>query len=606
MKSFLKSFLLLISIACIPALHFAQSIEEMYYRVYFECNSQENHAQIISQIDPESVYKQGSGYVWECGKSEFEKIKKLFSFYEIRIPDLQTHYSETLRADYEKYLSQSADHHQNLHSVRFRLGSMGGYLKLEEIYAHLDSMALAFPNLCTQKFSIGNSNEGRPIYAVKISDRPDADEDEPEVLYTALHHAREPISMMQMIYFMYGILENFITDDSTQCLINERELFFIPVVNPDGYYLNQVSMPQGGGLWRKNTRSNADGTMGVDLNRNYPYQWAYDNNGSSDSPDSQTYRGTSAGSEPEVQSIMQFCQQRRFKNALNYHSFGNLLLFPWGYANQTCPDHQHFERISANYVEENRFITGPSPLILYAANGTSDDWMYGDQKTKEKIFAMTPEVGKSGEGFWPVSSKIISYCESTFSMNFKHALTAGPVFMMDTLIQIHPIAKNQWEIRCTIVNQGLSKGDFMLELHSADPRFPLYSVQESVEGLSEKSIGFLYQPFTNEALEFTIPVDFRLREACNETTLSKDLQFKNPSGLDQSQTQAIGYIQNKQLILENWESWKWLEIYNLEGIRMYESKPEKVIDLKHLPSALYYTRFYPHHGMEQDLIFRLN
>ena len=148
----------------------------------------------------------------------------------------------------------------------FGFGSMGGYYTLAEVIEELDSMKLLFPNLLSTKLSIGTSIEGRPIYMVKISNNPNVNEDEPELLYTALHHAREPEGMMQMIFYMYYLLENYGTNPEVTCLVDNREIFFIPVVNPDGYEYNRQTNPNGGGMWRKNRRNNGGGIYGVDLN----------------------------------------------------------------------------------------------------------------------------------------------------------------------------------------------------------------------------------------------------------------------------------------------------------------------------------------------------
>ena len=148
---------------------------------------------------------------------------------------------------------------------------------------------------------------------VKISDNPDVDEAEPEILYTALHHAREPQSMMQMIYFMYYLLENYNTNPSVQYIVNNRELYFIPVVNPDGYEYNRTTNPSGGGMWRKNRKNNGS-SYGVDLNRNYgPYTyWNAPNGGSSTDPSSDTYRGTAPFSEPETSKLKEFSYYKIF------------------------------------------------------------------------------------------------------------------------------------------------------------------------------------------------------------------------------------------------------------------------------------------------------
>jgi len=121
--------------------------------------------------------------------------------------------------------------------------------------------------------------EGRKLQYVRISDHPDTDEPEPEVLYTALHHAREPNGASQLLFFMWYLLENYATDTEVSYIVDNAELYFIPCVNPDGYVYNETTDPQGGGYWRKNRRDNGDGTFGVDLNRNYGYFWGNDDSG---------------------------------------------------------------------------------------------------------------------------------------------------------------------------------------------------------------------------------------------------------------------------------------------------------------------------------------
>ena len=79
-----------------------------------------------------------------------------------------------------------------------------------------------YPNLITQKFSIGTTIEGKQIWAVKISDNPNVNENEPAVGFDALTHAREPQSMMTLIYFMYYLLENYGTNPEVTYLVNNR------------------------------------------------------------------------------------------------------------------------------------------------------------------------------------------------------------------------------------------------------------------------------------------------------------------------------------------------------------------------------------------------
>jgi hypothetical protein len=309
----------------------------------------------------------------------------------------------------------------------FGFGSMGGFYTLAEVNAELDSMKLLYPNLITSKVSIGNSIESRPIYMVKISDNPEIDENEPEVLYTALHHAREPESMMQMIYFMYYLLENYYTDPSVQYLVNNRELFFIPVVNPDGYEYNRQTYPAGGGMWRKNRRNNG-GSYGVDLNRNYgPYSyWNAPNGGSSTTPSSDTYRGTAPFSEPETNSIKNFLAVRKFNNALNYHTYGNLLIFPYGALGHETPDSLIFREYAIDMTDYNGYTYGTDmQTVGYSTRGNSDDYFYdGDTLLNSgKIFAMTPEVGTTG--FWPSQAEIFPLAIENVLPNLYYAWVAG-------------------------------------------------------------------------------------------------------------------------------------------------------------------------------------
>ena len=211
-------------------------------------------------------------------------------------------------ADYRKYYQQQKeDDAEALASMvrsanvgdGFDLGSMGGFYTYDEVGAKLDEMLQDYPNLVTPKTSIGTSVEGRAIWMVKISDNPNIDEAEPTAYFDALHHAREPLSMATTINYMFWLLENYETNEQVQYLVDHREIYFVPVVNPDGYEYNRETDPDGGGLWRKNRNPNDGTCFGVDLNRNYGFGYANDNSCSSPDPCSGIYRGEEAFSEPE-------------------------------------------------------------------------------------------------------------------------------------------------------------------------------------------------------------------------------------------------------------------------------------------------------------------
>ncbi|MBI4947466.1 MAG: immune inhibitor A [Bacteroidetes bacterium] len=364
--------------------------------------------------------KKGKYFIGELSATELGTLKKNGYAYDVLIEDMSKYYKDRnkgVKSEKKKKSSESyptPDH--------FKLGSMGGFLTYNEMLQEFDSMRLLYPSLISLKQPIGTTNtiEGRQLIYVKISDNPDTDENEPEVLYTGLHHAREPAGMQQLIFFMYYLLENYNTNDEIKYLVDNLEMYFIPCVNPDGYVYNQTTDPDGGGMHRKNMRPNGTGNPGVDLNRNYGYEWGYDDVGSSNDPSDDPYRGTAGFSEPETQLIRDFCNNRTFKLAINYHCYSNLLIYPWGYLpDYETPDSSLFHNYSALMTAVNNYIYGtPMQTVGYTGNGTSDDWMYGEQSTKPKIIAFSPEAGNADDGFWPAINRIEDVCRANMDMNF--------------------------------------------------------------------------------------------------------------------------------------------------------------------------------------------
>ena len=316
-------------------------------------------------------------------------------------------------------------------------GSLLGYPNFNEVVAILDEMHSLYPNLITAKTSLGQSVEGRDIWIVEISDNPGVDEEEGEVLYTALHHAREPQGPATLLYTMWYLLEQYATNNDVSDLVDARRMFFVPILNPDGYVYNELL--DGDGQypgWRKNCRVNEEGglcctlsnigTCGVDMNRNYDYLWGYDDIGSSPNPGSGTYRGTAPFSEPETSAIRDLLESgRHVSQTFNYHAYGSLLIYPWGYESGAyTPDDALFINQSIALTAVNGFLYGTAPDILYPVNGESDDWMYGEQATKPKILSFTPEVGPT---FWPDPAEIIPLADENLEANLLLAEYAGMI-----------------------------------------------------------------------------------------------------------------------------------------------------------------------------------
>ncbi|NIP41921.1 MAG: hypothetical protein GWO41_16275 [candidate division Zixibacteria bacterium] len=309
---------------------------------------------------------------------------------------------------------------------------MGGYMTLSEINAYIDELIASNPGIVSSKISLGQTIEGRDMWAFKISDNPEVDEDEPEILYTAAIHAREVITPLVVKYFVDYLVENYPTDPDAQFLVDNREMWFVMCVNPDGYYYNEAIAPEGGGMWRKNRRDNGDGTFGVDLNRNFDYMWGYNNSGSSPYTFSETYRGTAPFSEPEIQNMRDFHIAHDFQIAVYFHSFGNVLFTAWAYNSSFPEDADIFLALADSVNSLNGYAVG---VGASSTNGSADDWVYGEQTLKNKCYAFIWEVGTQLDGFWPAPQRIpILIEENLESCKFMAEIAGG----LDSLYQLRP------------------------------------------------------------------------------------------------------------------------------------------------------------------------
>ena len=368
----------------------------------------------------------------DFSENEIQKAKMLGMKVEIQIQDVKKFY-----VDQNKGIDKSTPSEKNSTCsgsssvsypvpVNYNHGSMGGFLTLTELYQELDDMAALYPDLISIKAPVSTflTHENRPLYWVRMSDNPNSDETEPEVLYTAIHHAREPEAMQQLVYYMWYMLENYATNTEVQGILDNTELYFIPMVNPDGYQHNVNNDPNGGGMHRKNKRNVGTSNPGVDNNRNYDYidgsgNSIWGTSGVSSNTNNDTYPGTGPFSEPENQAIKWFVENHNIKLALNNHTSGDLLLYPFGYANNILtPDNSTYVAISEMMVAENGFSNILSSG-LYPAAGDSDDFMYGETSAHDKIFAFTPEIG--GTGFWPAINEIDPIAEGMVFLNLTAA-----------------------------------------------------------------------------------------------------------------------------------------------------------------------------------------
>ena len=247
------------------------------------------------------------------------------------------------------------------------------YHNYAELTDDLNALAKANPEL-VRLTSIAKTTEGRDLWALHISSNVDNAGMKPAAIFMGGHHAREHLSVeLPLMLAKYLISEYRNGNERIQRLVNSRDIHIIPVVNPDGVeYDVKTGQYQ---MWRKNRSRNSDGTFGVDLNRNYGFQWG--TGGSSTNTNSETYMGTKPFSEIESAAIKNYIEANaNITTLLSFHSFSKLILYPWGHkysSIETDQDKRIHETMARKMSEWNGY-TPEQSSELYIASGDTTDW----------------------------------------------------------------------------------------------------------------------------------------------------------------------------------------------------------------------------------------
>jgi hypothetical protein len=272
-----------------------------------------------------------------------------------------------------------------------------GYHTYTEVAAAAKAVADAHPTIA-KRFSIGQSYQGREIWAMKISDNVGTDESEPELLYEGGHHADEHMGVEMALKIMRWLVDGYGTDARITNIVNNREIWIIFLANPDG-----AEYDISGGkfhYWRKN-RQPTPGTsyIGTDLNRNYGYRWGGGGR-TSTNPAAITYRGTKAFSTPEARAVRDFLASRvvggrqQIKLSISFHEAGRLVMWPYGYTMSDVPsdmtgaDHDALVHIGKQMAASNGYRPEQAS-DLYITSGTTRDFLYGMYRTFSYTFEMS-------------------------------------------------------------------------------------------------------------------------------------------------------------------------------------------------------------------------
>jgi carboxypeptidase T len=268
---------------------------------------------------------------------------------------------------------------------------LGVYHTFAEVEQELRDAAEQYPELCRLTVA-GKSWEDRPIYALEMGKG--SKDGKPAFLVVGSHHAREWISVEVPMALVKDLLEAYATDAEAKDILDNVTIVVVPVMNPDG----TVYSHQEYSMWRKNRRKNENGSYGVDNNRNYGYKWGV--SGASSYPGSDTYKGPDAMSEPENLTIKSLEEKYHFTGSVSYHSYGNLVLWPWSYTDRIqCKDNEVLKKHGTAMAK----IMGYRPIQsadLYPAAGDTDDFLYGNYG----VMSFTIELARGG--FVPRESEV--------------------------------------------------------------------------------------------------------------------------------------------------------------------------------------------------------
>ncbi|MFC1744386.1 M14 family metallopeptidase [Candidatus Riflebacteria bacterium] len=290
---------------------------------------------------------------------------------------------------------------------------LGEYYTYEEVVTELKRLESENPQIVSV-LELGKTHEDRTIYAVKISDNAREREEETRIFVGGGIHSREWISIQMIMHIIHKLVNGYADDEEIRFLIDNQEIYLVPVLNPDGVVYSQTQYK----MWRKNRRE-MDQYFGVDCNRNFGYHWG--ESGASNWPGASTFRGPEAFSEPVNQVIKSLEELVNFDTALTFHSYSELILFPWGYTSNNCPDYSTFDNLARAMAEFNNYKPQPASS-LYICSGVSMDWLYGARG----IYTFTFELARS---FIPPENEIAEIMASNWPAClyfFKKSLSLPP------------------------------------------------------------------------------------------------------------------------------------------------------------------------------------
>ncbi|MDF3308892.1 M14 family metallopeptidase [Rhodococcus sp. T2V] len=288
-----------------------------------------------------------------------------------------------------------------------------GYHSAATLEHDMRALAQRFPEIAALE-EIGRSVEKRPIWALRLGERKGSTT---KIAFMGCHHAREWLAV-EVPYLLAEHLLTNSTTDPVSTWLSTSEIWVAPMVNPDGHEHSRTTER----LWRKNRRTNFDGTIGVDPNRNYGYMWGtLDIDTSSHTPADETYVGPRAFSEPETRAVRDLIGRELFAGVITYHSYSQLILYPWGYTRkpiQNAADRNAMATLATKMSTLIKAVHGKEYVAeqssqLYPTAGDTTDWTYGVYGIPSFTIELRPRTAMEGGFILPASQIQPTFEENT-------------------------------------------------------------------------------------------------------------------------------------------------------------------------------------------------
>ena len=276
--------------------------------------------------------------VIDAVSEEFEVVRKIANGFEIYVPiSKKARFLEL--APQAKFISN--DEFKNP-------GTFEGYRDYKKVEEELKQIAAQFPDIAKLE-TYGTTEDGHTLYVLKVSDNVQIDEDEPELMITSATHGDEIITVEVEMELIKSLLQNYEKDARLSKMLKEKEIFFIPMVNPQGY-----------------SQRDRYANNNTDPNRDYPY------------PGDENKKSVDC-----IDALRTWFHSRDIKGSIDLHAYGKLIMFPWAYTKSSPPrdDEINFQYLTNSMAEINKYKAGQISKIIYVAKGSSADYYYWKNKT---------------------------------------------------------------------------------------------------------------------------------------------------------------------------------------------------------------------------------